>query len=197
MNTAVTGPDETTDFLDLLEQSRGGNPAAWASLVRVMYADLRRIAHRHGDTLPDAATLSTTALINESYLRLADSARRSVTSRAHFLNLASRVMRQVVCDYARERLALKRGAGRAAGEIAPSVAAEQIEAEHFVLLDEVLRQLADHNARWARVFECRFFAGLSDEETALALDLSLRTAQREWSEARRWLAERLDPTPTV
>src|SRR6185437_10430936 len=106
LNVEPTDPGE---FTQLLIASRAGDSASWSSLMRLVYGDLRRLARRHVTSIADANTLGTTGLVNECYLRLAGPARASVENRRHFLNLASRVMRQVLCDYARERLSEKRG----------------------------------------------------------------------------------------
>jgi len=159
--------------------------------MRLVYGDLRRLARRHVTSIADANTLGTTGLVNECYLRLAGPARASVENRRHFLNLASRVMRQVLCDYAREQLSTKRGGAQRREDLLRVDAEEWAESEQLVILDDALRALEQRCKRMARVFECRYFAGLGEEETAQALGLSLRSVQRAWHEARRWLAERL------
>jgi RNA polymerase sigma factor (TIGR02999 family) len=188
LNVEPTDPGE---FTQLLIATRAGDSASWSSLMRLVYGDLRRLARRHVTSIADANTLGTTGLVNECYLRLAGPARASVENRRHFLNLASRVMRQVLCDYARERLSEKRGGSQRREDLAVVDAEEWAETEQLVMLDDALRALEQQNARLARVFECRYFAGLSDEEAAETLDLSLRTVQRDWHDARTWLAARL------
>lgn len=179
------------EFTQLLVATREGDGAAWSSLVRMVYADLRRLARRHVQSASDMNTLGTTGLVNECYLRMVGPAHSTVENRRHFLNLASRVMRQVLCDYAREQLTEKRGGSRRREDVSAIDAEEWAETEHLVLLDDALRALEQQSERMARVFECRYFAGLSDEESAEALNLSLRTVQRDWHDARAWLAERL------
>ena len=100
-------------------------------------------------------------------------------------------MRQVLCDYAREQLSEKRGGTQRRENLAVVDAEEWAETEQLVVLDDALRALEQQSERMARVFECRYFAGLTEEESALALGLSLRTVQRDWHDARAWLAERL------
>lgn len=182
---------EDDEFTQLLVATREGNGEAWTNLVRLVYADLRRLARRHVLAVSEANTLGTTGLVNECYLRMAGPARATVENRRHFLNLASRVMRQVLCDYAREQLSEKRGGAHRREDLCSVDAEEWAETEHLVVLDDALRSLESQNERMARVFECRYFAGLTDEESALALGLSLRTVQRDWHDARAWLAERL------
>ena len=179
------------EFTQLLLATRAGDDESWSNLVRLVYGDLRRLARRHVMSIADANTLGTTGLVNECYLRMVGPARANVENRRHFLNLASRVMRQVLCDYARERLCEKRGGSQRREDLAAVDAEEWAETEQLVVLDDALRALEQQNERMARVFECRYFAGLSDEEAAETLDLSLRTVQRDWHDARTWLAARL------
>jgi RNA polymerase sigma factor (TIGR02999 family) len=184
---------ESGDFTQALARYHAGDRSAQEQLIGLIHADLRRLARRHMAGNRWIATLNTTALVNESYLRLVSPAAQHVSTRAHFLNLASRVMRQIVCDYARKRLRERQQIDRDAD---PELAGERQDAEiaqarQFVSLDDALADLAKVNERRARVVDCRFFAGLSEEETAEALDMSLRTVQREWNEARTWLAEHM------
>jgi len=179
------------EFTQLLIATRAGDPESWGSLVRLVYADLRKLARRHVMTVSDQNTLGITGLVNECYLRLVGPARGMVENRRHFLNLASRVMRQVLCDYAREQLSTKRGGTQRREDLVRVDAEEWAESEQLVILDDALRALEQRCTRMARVFECRYFGGLGEEETAEALGLSLRSVQRAWREARRWLAERL------
>ncbi len=181
---------DESDITRMLTEVRAGSPEAWGRLVAVVYADLRRMAHRQLSAHADVRTLDTTGLVHECYVRLVE---RGATAddRAHFFSLAARVMRQVIVDYARERLAEKRGGGVRALPLDDVDETEIKQAERFVAIDEALADLALADERRSRVVECRFFAGLTEEETAAALDLSLRTVQREWQAAREWLAQRL------
>ena len=179
------------EFTQLLVATREGDGEAWTNLVRMVYGDLRRLARKHVMVMSDANTLGTTGLVNECYLRMVGPARATVENRRHFLNLASRVMRQVLCDYAREQMSEKRGGSRRREDVSAIDAEEWAETEQLVLLDEALSALEAENERMARVFECRYFAGLTNEESAETLGLSLRTVQRDWHDAREWLAERL------
>lgn len=179
------------EFTQLLIATREGDGESWGNLLRLVYGDLRRLARHHVMSVADASTLGTTGLVNECYLRLVGPARATVENRRHFLNLASRVMRQVLCDYAREQLSEKRGGMHRREELGAIDAEEWAETEQLVMIDDALRALEHENERLARVFECRYFAGLTDEETAETLGLSLRTVQRDWQHARTWLAARL------
>jgi len=176
------------DFTQLLAASRGGDQAAWSKLVLMIYSDLRRLARRRGSGGAIPTTLGTTGLVHECYLRLAGSPREQIEDRGHFFNLASRIMRQILCDYARRSLRGKRGGGADHEDVDEIDAADRTEIENLVALDDLLNQLEIENPSWAKAFECRFFAGLSEEETAQAMGVALRTAQRDWHEARDWLA---------
>ncbi|MEO8460105.1 MAG: ECF-type sigma factor [Dokdonella sp.] len=179
------------DFTELLAASHGGDHAAWSRLVLLVYTDLRRLARRRGSADAIPTTLGTTGLVHECYLRLAGSPFEHVQDRGHFFNLASRIMRQILCDYARRNLRAKRGGGSDHEDIDALDIALDGEVEDLVALDNLLHRLDAENPAWAKAFECRFFAGLTDEETAEAMEIPLRTAQRNWHAAREWLAERM------
>lgn len=185
------GMSDRGEFTQLLVASRSGDQVAWSTLVKMVYADLQRIARRQRGDHAIPTTLGTTGLVHECYMRLAGPARDQVEGRRHFFNLASRVMRQVLCDYARERLRAKRGGGANHEDLDGVDVEEQSEAENLVWLDDLLTKLEAENEVWARVVECRFFAGLTDEETAETLGIALRVAQRHWHNAREWLAQRM------
>lgn len=180
------------EFTRILAGFREGQAGSEALLIDLVYQDLRRIARKHlsGDRL---GTLNTTSLINESYLRLVSPAARHVESRNHFFYLASRVMRQVVCDYARARIRESQHLDRSTESDSALQALDSalVEAHYLTRVDEALEDLAKENERQARVVECRFFAGLTEGETAVALDMSLRTVQREWDRAREWLEQHM------
>jgi RNA polymerase sigma factor (TIGR02999 family) len=179
----------TQEFARLLEAFKRGDSQASARLISLVYSDLHRLARAQGGA--DGRTMNPTALVHECFLRIMDPKSISVESRNHFFNLASRVMRQVLCDYARERVADKRGAGAAHDTLSKVDAEMHAEATSLIELDELLTRLGEAEPGAARVFECRYFAGLSEQETADALGISLRTAQREWHNARQWLAQHL------
>lgn len=181
----------TRDFSRLLEDCRSGDAQAAARLIKMVYSDLQRLAHAQRGISGGSPTMNTTSLVHECYLRIAGPAASAVESRNHFFNLASRVMRQVLCDYARQRLAGKRGGGALQVTESAIDAERDAEAGELIELDDLLASLEREHERAARVFECRYFAGLSEQETADALGLGLRTVQREWNLARSWLAERL------
>ena len=187
----ATEQDDSTEFVRLLAEMRKGDDNASRELMRLAYADLRRVASRHVMSGSHANTLGATCLVHECYLRMFGAVFATVENRRHFLNLASRVMRQVLCDYAREQLASKRGGLHRREDLSVVDAEEWAESEQLVMLDDALRKLEQQDVRLARVFECRYFAGLTEEEAAEALGQSLRTVQRNWHDARTWLAARL------
>lgn len=173
----------------LLKAASAGDEPALNRLVALLYVDLRQLARKvQGERAP---TLDTTSLVHECYLRFVNAGQLALNDRAHFLNLAARVMRQLLCDYARERLADKRGGGAVHLELQERDGAEWAEASHCLAVDQALERLAEIHPEQARVVECRFFAGLTEAETAEALGRSLRSVQRDWQVAREWLAARL------
>jgi RNA polymerase sigma factor (TIGR02999 family) len=182
---------ETGDVTQLLVAFREGDRAAFDRLVPLVYDDLRRIARGHLRRWRPGETLDTTGLVHEAYLKLVDQSRADWRDRTHFLAVCARAMRHVVVDYARRRAAAKRGGGAHAEELDEGRVAAAAQSEGMLALDLALTRLAEKSERLARVIECRFFAGLSEEETAEALGVSLRTAQREWLRARKWLREEL------
>ncbi|CAA9312931.1 MAG: Gll4071 protein [uncultured Gemmatimonadetes bacterium] len=157
-----------------------------------VYDELRLLAHRQLDREAEGHTLGTTALVHEAYLRLAGSGGVEWHDRGHFFALAATAMRRILVDHARRRGADKRGgAPRPVPlEDAAALAIEE-RAGMLVALDEALERLAALDARQARVIECRFFGGLTEEETAQAVGVGLRTVKRDWAKARAWLYQEL------
>jgi RNA polymerase sigma factor (TIGR02999 family) len=190
VNSAESGVYAQGEITQLLADARSGNAPAWDRAVQLIYADLRKLAHRVLGPRGREQTLNTAALVHECYVRLAG-AGATPNDRVHFLALAARVMRQVICDYARQRLTEKRGGGQAALADEALALQEERDITQFVELDDALNRLAVSHERLARVVECRFFAGLSDAETADALQSSVRTVRRDWQEAREWLTRKL------
>jgi RNA polymerase sigma factor (TIGR02999 family) len=158
-------------------------------LVQVLYADLQTIARRERRrSSRSGETLNTTALVHEAYLKLAKLG--GFESRAHFLNTAALAMRQVLVTYARTRLRQKRGGGEPAIDIDLVDVLSETD-ERIVELDEALNVLEATSPRLARIVECRYFAGYSVEETALALGIAERTVQRDWMMAKALLYDAL------
>lgn len=179
------------DVTQLLRAYAGGSRAAFDQLLPIVYDELHRIAHRQLGGHQRDALLDTTALVHESYLKLLGQQGVDFADRGHFLGIAARAMRQVVIDHARRRAAEKRGGGVHHTTLEEGHIALDDQAEWLLSLDAALGRLAEHSERLARIVECRYFAGLTEEETAAALGISLRTAQRDWMKARAWLQEEL------
>jgi len=166
-------------------------PLSIDHLFPVVYDELRRVAHRHMWHERTGHTLSTTALVHEVYLRLASKRGMPVADRAHFFALAARAMRQVLVDCARRYRGSRRGGGYPLLSLDEASAAAVTRADEMVELDEALSRLADLEPRLAQVVECRFFAGLSEEETADAVGVTARTVRRDWVKAKGWLYREL------
>jgi RNA polymerase sigma factor (TIGR02999 family) len=182
---------DSADITQLLDRAGAGDAAAWDRLVQLVYPDLKRLA-RSSLSGRGQQTLNTTALVHECYLRLSQ-ASGAPRDRGHLMSLAVRIMRQVLIDHARERLAAKRGGGAIAVPIEDAQLADERHFETMIEIDAALNRLATAEPRQARVFECRYFGGLNDDETALALGISPRTVHRDWDAGRAWLAANLEP----
>ena len=175
----------------LLRAWGDGDETAFARLVTSVYPELRRLARRQLARGRPGETLNTTGLVNEAYLKLVDRARAEIRDRQHFFRLAARVMRHIVVDTARGKARLKRGGGvppLSLEAIQPSV---EEHAAAVLVIDQALEQLAELQPRLVQIVECRFFAGLTLEETAEALAISTATVERDWSRARAWLKKAL------
>lgn len=161
-------------------------------LFPAVYAELRRMAHFRLRGEREDHTLNTTALVHDAYLRLADQARAEGYDRSHLLALATLAMRQVLVDHARKHRAAKRGGGGAPLQLEDANLAVENRAETIVALDEALERLELLEPRLCRVVECRFFSGLTEDETAAVLQVTTRTVQRDWVRAKAWLYRELD-----
>jgi len=179
--------DARHDVTELLIAWRAGDADALNRLVPLVYDELRRIAHGYLARERPDHTLRTTALVNEAYLRLVDVSRVQWQDRAQFYAAAAGSMRRILVDYARRYQAAKRGGGRAPVELDEATLLIEERADTLVALDEALTRLGDMDPRLCRVVECRYFAGLSDAETAEALGVTPRTVRRDWVKARGWL----------
>ena len=177
------------DITGLLLALRGGDHPAFDRLFPAVYDELRGIAHRQlGRERPDH-TLGTTGLVHEAYLKLVDQTRAQWEDRAHFFAVAASAMRRILVGYARRHRAAKRNGTRVTLDDAMAVANER--AEILVALDEALALLTEVDERLGRVVECRFFGGLTEEETAEALGVTARTVRRDWVKAKAWLSRAL------
>lgn len=186
----MNGTQETVRRL--LQELRAGDSEALDQLFPLVYRELKELARRQRRRWRGDYTLNTTALVHEAYLKLVGQERVEVEGRAHFRALAARAMRHILCDYARERRAHKRGGDLrklSLDELPALPAAAFTEERSLVLLslDDALERLEARDARQARVVECRFFGGLTVEETASALGISPRTVKRDWAVAQAWL----------
>jgi RNA polymerase sigma factor (TIGR02999 family) len=191
-------PDQDHETIEALASLRRAAAEPVDALLPRVYEELRRIAHRQLGGERPGHTLSTTAVVHEAYLRLADQRDTQWVDRAQFFALAARTMRRILIDYARRHHAARRGGvHRVAIPLddlelagAPELAVAD-RADWLLALDEALARLALMDERLARVVECRFFAGLSEDETAEALGISPRTVGRDWQVARGWLYQEL------
>ncbi len=182
------------DITGLLRKVNADDRAAFDALVPLVYGQLRRLAHNRLRAERPNHTLSTTALVHEAYLELADADHAPWQDRAHFLAATSRVMRHVLVDHARARNAKKRGGGWVQVELEPDVLQLTEEyAEAVEELDGALERLAELSPRKARVLEQRYFGGLKLEECAEALGVSLATVKNDLRLGRAWLARELAP----
>lgn len=186
--------DPRESVTDLLVLAAAGDREALDRAFPMVYEELRRLAHLQLRRENQGHTLSTTALVHEAYIRLVDQKRGGWQDRRHFFAIAATAMRRILVDHARRHHADKRGA---APKPVPLENIEQVavedRAELLVLLDEALERLAAMDQRQARVVECRFFGGFTEEETAETLGIGLRTAKRDWARARSWLFQELYP----
>lgn len=182
--------DADSQVTQLLARASDGDAQAWNRLVDLVYPELKRLARGSLSGNP-RATLDTTALVHECYLRLSR-AEGAPRDRGHLMALAVRIMRQVLVDHARRRLADKRGAGAVAVPIEDLPLAEEHRFEQLVEIDQALSRLAESEPRLAQVFECRYFGGLNDADAGLALNVSPRTVRRDWDRSRELLAALLD-----
>jgi RNA polymerase sigma factor (TIGR02999 family) len=182
-----------TDEVEALTRVRSGRRESLDSLMPLVYEHLRLIARHQLALRPGGATLSTTGLVHEAYLKLVDQSRIAWSDRGHFFALASVAMRHILVDRARGRLAQKREGvffrvtfddDQVSGDEQPEVMLE---------INDAVDRLAAAEPRLAKVVECRFFGGLSEEETATALGVTTRTVQRDWLKARMLLRRALSP----
>lgn len=185
--TKLTGDNLT----GLLTEWREGDKSALDKLTPIVYDELRRIAHRYVRRERDGHTLATTALVNEAYMRLAGFQQFTWENRSHFFAVSAQVMRHILIDYARRNQFAKRGGGlqRVSLEGAASDAAlmSSARAAELIELDEALDELAKIDPRKSDVVQLRYFGGLTLEETAEVLQVSLMTVRRDWRAAKAWL----------
>ena len=180
-------PTRPDDITHLLRRWREGDAEALDELIPLVYERMRQLAHQRLRTEPDAS-LNTTALVHEAYLKLVSSPQPNVRDHGHFLGLASRVMRHLLVDHARMRKAAKRGLGAKQIELGDDLWISDQALDTVTELDGALTRLGAIDERRSRILEQRYFGGLTLEETASALGISLATVKRELRSARAWLA---------
>ena len=176
----------------LLSAARAGDVAAHDELIARLYRELRGIARRQLAHERADHTLRPTDLVHEAYLKLVRLDRLEWQNRAHFFAIAARSMRNLLVDHAQRRNRQKRGSGVPAVPLTDIPDFGRADADRMLALDEALRVLEQRNERHARIVELRFFAGMTIEETAAALEISTATVKRDWQLLRAWLARELD-----
>ena len=187
--------DDTTSISELLADLRGGRPEAFEKMLPLIYDDLRRAASRELAIRP-SDTLSTTALVHELYLKFSRTTRTDWRDRAHFLAVAGVAMRHILVDHARRRTADKRGGRNRHVTLDDGLVGTDGQAESLLELHDALAQLARLDKRLARVVECRFFGGMTEQETAEVLQVTERTVRRDWIKARGLLYQALGANMT-
>ena len=182
----------TQEITRLLVAWNNGDEAALEQLAPLVQAELHRLAKRYMAGERPGHILQTTALVNEAFLRLIDWQNVDWLNRSHFFGLAARIMRRILVDFARARRREKRGGAALFVSLSEAANVAQEQSADLVALDDALHTLEKLDPRQARVVELRFFAGLSLEETAEALKVSLSTIRRDWSLAEAWLFRELN-----
>ena len=183
----------------LLARVRRGDRIALGQLFALAYDKLREVARVQRRRQPSPETLTTTALVHEAFIRLFGSETRDFNDRAHFMAVAATAMRQILIGAARRNNAAKRGGGTATASfdeveyaLRDPVGSAAPKADALLALDRALERLHQHSARQSRIVECRFFGGMSIEETAAAIGVSVATVKRDWSMARAWLHREIE-----
>jgi RNA polymerase sigma factor (TIGR02999 family) len=179
------------ELTEILAAITSGDRDAASRLLPLVYDELREVARAKLARERQGHTLQPTALVHEAYLRLFGNARPRWENRAHFFGAAAEAMRRILIERARRHLRLKRGGGRQQVPLADMVEQQTLGAEDLLALDRALDRLEARDAVMAEVVKLRYFAGLTVDETAAALDLSPRTVDRHWTGARAWLQREL------
>lgn len=182
---------DTANVTQLLKEHASGNKAALDQLIHLVYEELRLIAHRRllGERI--GHTLNTTALVHEAYLKLVQFDRIDWQNRAHFFAISSQVMRNILVDYAMKQKAEKRQGDRARVTLGDADAVTEVDLNEVLSIHHALERLMSFDERQVRVVECRFFGGLTIEETSKALGVSVPTVNRDWKMACAWLNREL------
>ena len=180
------------EVTQLLIDWSGGNQAALDKLIPLVEAELHRLAHHYMNHERAGHTLQTTGLVNEAYLRLVGQKQVSWQNRAHFFGIAARLMRQILVDYARRRNYAKRGGDAVPVSLDEAAVVAEERSIEIIDLDEALNQLAKLSPEQSRIVELKFFGGLTIEETAEVMKLSVDKVKRDWSMAKTWLYHELN-----
>lgn len=188
-------PEPPGDITQLLKAHREGDRGAFDDLVTQVYEQLRRMARQQLRRMHGNKALDTVGLVHEAYLRLVEQDGVDWQNRAHFYGVTARAMRWIVVDQARRQYAQKRGGDQRFVTLTPELASFAEEADAVLAVNGAIDLLASFNERLAKVVECRFFAGMNDEEIAEALGVSSRTVQRDWLRAQAWLQKTLAEKP--
>lgn len=184
----MPSPDHSGEITRFLREHADGDDEALGRLIPLVYEELRRIAHERLRGRPaSSSTLSTTVLVNEAYLRLANDGHPAYADRDHFMAVCSKIIRNIMVDHSRRRSSARRGGDIVRIPLRVDRHAAPESGVDILALDEALTALARHDARLERVVECRFFGGLSVDETARTLGISKRTCERDWTRARAYL----------
>lgn len=186
-------PNSTSHQISLLlDRWNHGDKLALEHLMPLVYDELRRMARGALRRQPAGHTLQTTELLHETYLKLGGKDEHGWKNRAHFFGVAATAMRHILVDYARSKIAQKRGGALERLSLTDNTADTGIVSEQVVALEDALKMLADLDERKCRIVELKFYAGLTNEEAAEALDISVETVKRDWRFARAWLLRELD-----
>jgi RNA polymerase sigma-70 factor, ECF subfamily len=188
--------NQAAEVTRLLLDLKNGDPAAVDRLMPIVYDELRRLAAHYLRDEHAAATLQPTVVVHEAYLRLVSQEMPDWESRSHFFGVAAHLMRQILVDHARRHRSQKRGSGHVPASLDEVVAFAPMKTNDLVALDDALKALAEVDARKCKVIELRFFGGLSIEETARTLNLSVGTIGREQRMAEAWLHRELSHDDT-
>ncbi|MDQ3013147.1 MAG: sigma-70 family RNA polymerase sigma factor [Acidobacteriota bacterium] len=175
------------DLTQLLAAWSNGDQAALEELLPLVNAELRQLAKRYMRRESPGHTLQTSALVNEAYIRLIDQKQVRWQNRAHFFGIAAQLMRRILIDHARKAHYQKRGGGAVQVSLDEAAAVTDVRAAELLAVDEALEKLTVMDARKGRIVELRFFGGMTEEETAEVIGVSLPTVQREWRAAKAWL----------
>lgn len=183
--------NEAADVTELLSAYRAGHSEAFDRLVEHLYGEMRSLARVQLRQRHPEETLDTTALVNEAYCKLAANGTHDWKDRNHFYAACATTMRNLLVDNARRRLRKKRGEGLRNRTLDENEVPAEGDPEWLIELDQLMTRLAEHDQRLVSVFECRYFCGFSNAETAGILSVSERTIERDWARARGWFRHAL------